>query len=1203
MPLTIIKGDLLQKHKETLVDLGKKRLETQKQIFYIVPDHLKFQEEVSFLSHFAKNNEEVSFMKTQVLSFPRLAWFYLKNTAFYGENALSETGSPLLIAKILQENKEGLRLLKNQVNTYGFIGQLQKIFLEFQEGKVTLEALEKTIDKKAPTDEMNQKLKEIQFLYDAYLKELPRFHFRDKRLLEGLNEELQTMDFSDVTFFIYGFEHLAKEERDLVATFLQTGADVIISAPYEEENFENASFLNWMAEEVDYFTSLIEQDEIVTISLDEKITGPQKILKNMWENSFTKAFYPEENSAVANYLSLKKAPTPYEEVMAVAKEIRYLVTEKKARYQDISLFIRDYELYGDLIQYVFSQNEIPVLFSESKKMKNHPFLEFLNSLFRIEENHFQYRDVMRFLKTEYLWLNDQSRDEVVLEGNDENKKQFQASLDQFENVILANGFSGRYFSTKLKWKIVPPLMEKEDTEEISDLKKALLKKEEAINTFKDGFVGLLNSYFKKMKEKDLTSEKGVSLFYQFILNCGVKEKFAYYTKKAIDEGQLELARNYQQTWQVFCQILDEFQTIYQGLPFNYSLFKETLTTAFENLTYDQIPQTIDHIQVNTLDTIYPQENVYVFALGLNEKTLPKLVTNDTLLTDEEREFLSASFQELENQPELTFEVKNENQKENLRMYHLLMSAQNKLYLSYASQIDTKPQNLSPFVLRVKETFLLPMEEISPYQLKKEEASFSKNYLDLFKKSFTTPRQLISDYAQNQFDPEKEKLDAIWEAENIRHLLGNKKEGQIFQKMLAAWEVKNQPEELLPEEATALYGKDLHSSVSKMETFYSCQYRFFLQYGLKVRKREILELNPLVQGLLYHAVLEEFMNQLMFDRKDLGNLQLSEVETYFNRAFLQALNKEAGFKVFERTKQMGYIKNKLQKLLKNMVTVMHYQMQAGHLKPLKTELPYNHFTKSPDVLKGLDLPLSDGNRLFLKGFIDRLDYTVTDENKMYVTVIDYKSSDHNFNFDDAYEGLSMQMLTYLQVVLMNKDGILDFLNLKEVEFDPKNLGYYPGGALYLQIQNQVLEPRQKLEILQKGELSSTLLNPYRYKGLLVNETDFLQAIDPALDEKKKSSLVFPTSATNFVTEEDLDLLLKKNEKNLVEAGLTLQEGKIAINPYRKSNSDFACQSCPFRSICRFDPMTKENHYRELTKQGRQDILKKIGGEEFGHLSTN
>ena len=84
---------------------------------------------------------------------------------------------------------------------------------------------------------------------------------------------------------------------------------------------------------------------------------------------------------------------------------------------------------------------------------------------------------------------------------------------------------------------------------------------------------------------------------------------------------------------------------------------------------------------------------------------------------------------------------------------------------------------------------------------------------------------------------------------------------------------------------------------------------------------------------------------------------------------------------------------------------------------------------------------------------------------------------------------------------------------------------------------------------------------------------------------------------FYTEEEIDWLRKHNEKNLVHGGQQILSGEVKLNPYYKvKDKKRACELCPFRSVCHFDVMLKENQYHRIEKLEKQEIMKRIGGEE-------
>lgn len=75
--------------------------------FVIVPNHIKFTTEVRAINRLAvsKNQTEQSVKNLQVLSFSRLAWFFLKDAEQGLPTELDDAAAAMLLAKIIEQKK------------------------------------------------------------------------------------------------------------------------------------------------------------------------------------------------------------------------------------------------------------------------------------------------------------------------------------------------------------------------------------------------------------------------------------------------------------------------------------------------------------------------------------------------------------------------------------------------------------------------------------------------------------------------------------------------------------------------------------------------------------------------------------------------------------------------------------------------------------------------------------------------------------------------------------------------------------------------------------------------------------------------------------------------------------------------------------------------------------------------------------------
>ena len=83
-----------------------------------------------------------------------------------------------------------------------------------------------------------------------------------------------------------------------------------------------------------------------------------------------------------------------------------------------------------------------------------------------------------------------------------------------------------------------------------------------------------------------------------------------------------------------------------------------------------------------------------------------------------------------------------------------------------------------------------------------------------------------------------------------------------------------------------------------------------------------------------------------------------------------------------------------------------ELADSDFEPVGFEVDFDHQA----FLDGMVLRLSEEERMFLRGIIDRLD-VCEDGNNLYVRVIDYKSGNTSFDFEAFYRNLDDYIKIY------------------------------------------------------------------------------------------------------------------------------------------------------------------------------------------------
>ena len=200
---------------------------------------------------------------------------------------------------------------------------------------------------------------------------------------------------------------------------------------------------------------------------------------------------------------------------------------------------------------------------------------------------------------------------------------------------------------------------------------------------------------------------------------------------------------------------------------------------------------------------------------------------------------------------------------------------------------------------------------------------------------------------------------------------------------------------------------------------------------------------------------------------------------------------------------------------------------------------------------------------LSGIVDRADVYYSPENKaLSLRIIDYKSGNYDFNINQLYEGLQLQLSVYMNIML---------------ELVDENC-------------NKGKSPEEKVSIIPKGMFYYQMKDPF----VEVDRED-------KAEEKRAKELKL-----KGYTEDDSNIFYNITDYAMLkskEIASKILSGNIDKKPF-KQGATTACQYCGFKSVCRFDTKTGGNTYRYPRFKDKerdlimQEISDKLGGETDG-----
>ena len=265
--------------------------------------------------------------------------------------------------------------------------------------------------------------------------------------------------------------------------------------------------------------------------------------------------------------------------------------------------------------------------------------------------------------------------------------------------------------------------------------------------------------------------------------------------------------------------------------------------------------------------------------------------------------------------------------------------------------------------------------------------------------------------------------------------------------------------------------------------------------------------------------------------------------------------------------------KIKKIGRRAAWTMINQMNKGRFEPYVFEM------QIPPIV----IDLGEYGSIELIGQIDRVDILNEDE-KTYVKIIDYKSREKKFSLSDAYNGMDIQLIVYLESVLEH----LPSLTKTEA---------YPAGAFYFPIVDKLIES----DLTDVEEIEKQIASKLKMNGIVLKDINIIKAIDA--DIASESSVIdvkvseIDIKGENALSKEEFDALLEHVMNLVHDMSKEILAGNISIKPY--SNKQVTqCTYCEYASLCKFDTLFEGNSYK--TVKALKDIeVKELLMGKGGH----
>lgn len=1091
--------------------------------YIITPEQFSFSAEKELLKSLEAQGSAV--INAEVLTFARMAHRVSGEVGGSNKTVLSNCGKSMLIYSILANKKNNLKFLgKSDSN----IDMIMTQITELKKHGVTLENLKDLVEEVGNTDTyLETKLNDIYTVYSKFQERITDNYIDENDSLTILAQQLSATDmFKNTEIYIDEFVGFTKQEYDIIEKLLQVARSVVITVSsdgmYKDKEASNDIFYS-NKETIEKLLKLAKSLKVKIeepIFLDKILRFKSEELKHLERNLYN--FPYRKYNGKTESIRLFLANNQYSEIEEVARRIVELIRSGKYRYRDIAVITKNIDVYSNLCKAIFKKYDIPVYIDEKRDLSQNILVKYLISILDVFSKNWAYDSVFNYIKCGFL---DLTPDEIYL----------------LENYAL-------------KWEVKGSKWYKEDwnfhdEEEIG--KDAINNINEIRKKVVNPLVKLKNNLSGNKTAKQISEN-----LYNFFIENGIDKILEEKVKKLNGIGKVNIAAEYETSWKVVMQVLDEIVLVFGEENITFENYMQILKTGLGESKLGTIPMAQDEVTVGDVDRSRSHKIKVTFIIGLNDGMFPSVNKAEGFLNDDDREKIK------QNGVELAKGTIDRIYEDNFNIYKAFTTAEEKIYLSYSSS-DMEGKSLRPSVLisRIKKIFEKIEEESDIVNRKSEISTVESTFEEL----------LVN---LREFRDGKE-IPEIWF--NIYNIYNENEEWHDkLASAVRGLNYSNVPEKITKENIDKIYGNTLRTSVSRLEQYSGCPFSYFLKYGLKLNDKETFKVESVDTGSFMHDIIDNFFGIIEERNIILKRLTEEELEPIVSEIVEDKLKLNRNY-IFTTTAKYKVLAQRLKKVVTMSIKYIVQTIKQSEFEVFGHEVEFG----GKGQYKPITITTAEGKKVEIIGKIDRVDI-LRNPDGTYVRIIDYKSSIKNIDLNQVMSGLQLQLLTYLNETCKVEDFI-------------------PAGVLYFNLSNPTIGTDKNMS---DEEIEEKIKQEFKMKGLILADVNIVKKMDTNIENEPKGvSKIIPATikkdgelsskGTSAVTREQFEYLQRYMEKIITQISEGILGGNIEVKPYYNTgNKKTPCEYCKYKSICRFDENSKGNRYNYLTNLNKEAIMELI-----------
>jgi ATP-dependent helicase/nuclease subunit B len=1111
MALNLILGNAGSGKTDCLIDhiLEEAKKNPDKTYLYLVPEQFT----LSTQRQMVMRSENHCIMNVDVLSFERLSYRVFEELNISNLTVLEDIGKILLLRLVALKNEGKMRVLKRKIDRPQYLDEIKSIITEFLQYHITPDDLREFLNKEGESN-LSYKLNDLLTLYEGLTEEMEGAYITSEKLLLRLSEVAERSKIlKDSVIAFDGYTGFTPIQLIFVEKLMPLCSDMYVTCimdpkkdPLKITNVQDIYYLSAC-----FIQSLVRLAGKTGVAVNDYIFMEEPE-KRRFVNAPGLAFLEK------NIFKTRNAVFHGEDSNIYIKECINPKEELETAVNIITEGVRRGKRYED---FAICTGELETYADYAKKIFEDAGIPYFIDRKEPISNHIFVQYIQNLLR---VIDEDFSFDSVFAYLKTGFTDMEEEDVLKLENYCISFRIKGyKAFSQEFKYRY--DKMAEEELRELNVLRESLLDRLSDLRTL---------SHTNNTTVRDYTVK-----LYEIIKNNRSEEKLE---EKALslsdrDPDDIRKKTETEQIYGVFMGLLDKYVSLLGDSEISFKDYALILNAGIEHLKVASIPMSRDYVIIGDIERTRIENISTLIFTGANMGVIPRVSSGSACLTSNDRERLK------ERDIVLAPSSRERAFIQQFYLYMLMTKPKESLYITY-SDSDMSGKALEPAFL-----------------IKKLEKMYGKERL--YK---DTPYLSIS----REFDFVRvlEKLSSHKELNEedracIAYLANESFYKTILEKVTSAPDYGKTYRNLTEDEIAAVYGDSIKGSISSFEAFASCPMKYYLDYGIGLDEIDDGEFNPLKRGTLTHKAMEQYGKLLAGINKTYTDVSDLEREKLIDEAVAEALNSINDAELKE-SKRKEYLITTIRKVLvRTTEQIKNNALESGFI-PSKNECKFKLYNDGDERI-----PLSNGKSMRFEGKIDRIDTKESGDTITY-RVIDYKSSAKELEMSKVYEGLSLQLITYL-------DGAETVL---KAENRDKNI--VSDGAYYYPLLNPIID-------VASNDVSDSEIADEIKKALLLN------GVGPA-DSKIKEGT---NDKSRSYSEDTLNIVKRFVDKKRKEIGDAILSGKIKPEPYCEGGYGInSCQYCAYNSVCGFDMSLRTCKTKRKVKGKADEIIEMMKKETEG-----